>query len=232
MTIKDVFQLRKDGLIEEAYAAVRPLYARDKGPYTSLAMFWTAVDMLRIRLSEGRREEAEKIFLAIERMLPNVPDREGWVKKAFEKCQTLIQTGETRDRLRNEGPQHLQTGIWGEELAVAYLRENGYVVLERDWHSGHRDIDIVARKDGLMVFIEVKTRRSRSFGDPALAVDKEKQLNLLHAINHYMNYRHVDIPYRFDVITIVGTPDCAHPEIEHIKDFQLEVPRFSGGRRW
>ena len=232
MTVKDVFELRKQGHIEEAYDAIRPLYANDKGPYTSLAMFWTATDILKKRLNEGHIDEAAKIFAALERMLPNVPDKEGMVERAFKKCKKLLERGKTRDRLSEDGPAHLQTGVWGEELAAAYLREKGYIILDRDWHSGHRDIDIIAQKDSTIVFVEVKTRSSRDFLDPITAVNLQKQNNLLRAINHYLQYKRISTAYRFDVITIVGTPGCPIPEIEHIEDFQLSQPFYSGGRRW
>ena len=233
MTVKDVFELRKQGRIEEAYNAIRPLYVNDKGAYTSTAMFWTATDILKKRLDEGRTDEAEKIFVALERMLPNVPDKEGLVERVFKKCQKRIkETGVVGDKQKGGVPEHLQTGIWGEELAVDYLRDKGYVILERDWHSGHRDIDIIAQQDDTIVFVEVKTRSSRDFIDPVMAVNSQKQHNLLIAINHYLQYNHVSSPYRFDVITIVGTPGCLTPEIEHIEDFMLAQPSYSGGRRW
>ena len=232
MTAKDVFELRKQGRIEEAYDAIRLLYAADKGPYTSLAMFWTASDILKKRVNESRTDEAEKILAALERMLPGVPDKEGWVGKTFRKCQDLLAKGETRERLREEGPEHLQTGIWGEELAAAYLREKGYVILERDWHSKHRDIDIIAQQNDTIIFVEVKTRKSRDFADPVAAVDRKKQLNLMKAISSYLRSRHIDSTHRFDVITIVGKPGDNHPEIQHIEDFRLSPPCYSGGRRW
>lgn len=232
MTVRDVFELRKQGRIEEAYDAIRPLYANDKGPYTSLAMFWTASDILKKRLNEERIDEAEKIFAALERMLPNMPDKEGMVERSFKKSKELLERGKTRDRLAEEGPAHLQTGVWGEELAAAYLREKGYIILERDWHSGHRDIDIIAQKDDTIVFVEVKTRSSRDYLDPITAVNCQKQNNLLHAINHYLHYKRISSAYRFDVITIVGTPGCLSPEIEHIENFHLIQPIYSGGRRW
>ena len=232
MTARDVFELRRQGHIEEAYDVIRSLYANDKGSYTSLAMFWTATDILKKRLNEGRIHEAEKIFAALERMLPNVPDKEGMVERSFKKCQGLLERGKIRDRLAEDGPAHLQTGVWGEELAAAYLREKGYVILERDWHSGHRDIDIIAKKDNTIVFVEVKTRSSRDFLAPITAVNLQKQNNLLRAINHYLQYKRINSAYRFDVITIVGTPGSLTPEIEHIEDFQLSQPCYSGGRRW
>jgi uncharacterized protein (TIGR00252 family) len=120
-----------------------------------------------------------------------------------------------------EGAEHIQTGIWGEELAAAYLREKGYVIIERDWHSKHRDIDIIAQDGDTIVFVEVKTRSNRDFGDPLQAVDFDKRHHLRLAINHYINYRRLDIPWRFDVITIVGELDSTMPEITHIEDFDI-----------
>lgn len=72
MTVKDIFDLRRQGRIEEAYEAIRPLYAAHKGRYTTLCMFWTAIDVLKKRIDEGRLSEAEKIHEALKRMLPRV----------------------------------------------------------------------------------------------------------------------------------------------------------------
>ena len=198
------------------------MYATDKSPHTAAAMFWTAVDMLKMRVDEDRTEEAGKIFLALERLLNNVNDANGWMHVTLNKCHKLIEKGEKRTEPLTEGPEHLKTGIWGEELAAAYLREKGYVILERDWHSKHRDIDIIAQKDDLIVFVEVKTRRNRNYADPLQAVNYMKQRNLRRAISHYIHYRKFDNPWRFDVITIVGELGCKTPEINHVEDFMLD----------
>lgn len=225
MTVKEVFILRKQGQIEEAYDSIRPLYAVDKGPYTSLAMFWTATDILKKRVYEGKTEEARKILIALERMISQVPDKEGWVRNCFERCQLLVNKAEKRQQQLSEGPEHIQMGVWGEELAAAYLREKGYVILERDWHSKHRDIDIIAQDGDTIVFVEVKTRRSRDFADPLQAVNSDKKYNLRLAINHYIHYRKIEKQWRFDVITIVGELDSSIPDITHIKDFNIiETP--------
>jgi len=76
MTVKDVFDLRRQGRIEEAYEAIRPMYATHKGRYTTLCMFWTASDVFKLRMDEGRTDEAEKISLALQRMLPRVQEIE------------------------------------------------------------------------------------------------------------------------------------------------------------
>ena len=120
----------------------------------------------------------------------------------------------------DEKAEHLQMGRWGEEMAAAYLREKGYVILERNWRSEHRDIDIVARVGECVVFVEVKTRRNRTFNEPQDAVNYRKQCHLMKSINHYLKQHRLDLEPRFDIITIVGTMD-SHPEILHLEDVPL-----------
>ena len=76
MTVKEIFDLRKQGKIEEAYEAIRPLYREHKGRFTTLCMFWTASDVFKLRLEQGRIEEAEKIYKAMLRIQPSVEDDE------------------------------------------------------------------------------------------------------------------------------------------------------------
>ena len=188
MTAKGIFELRKQGRKEEAYEEARLLYATDKSGYASAAMFWTAVDILRSRVNEGKTDEAKKILMALERLQPNVPDKDGWVKDAMSRCHSLLEKGIERHNRVEDGAVNMAVGTWGEELAAAYLREMGYVVLERDWHSGHRDIDIIAQNNEWLVFVEVKTRSSDELISPVLAVNWEKQRNLVRSINHYLHF--------------------------------------------
>lgn len=115
---------------------------------------------------------------------------------------------------------HNELGQWGEGLAAAYLQEKGYEILERDWKSGHHDLDIIAKDDSTLVFVEVKTRRSRLFGDPEEAVDYKKRQSLQLAINHYVKSHRCSRQVRFDIISIVGTIG-SKPEIDHIIDVAL-----------
>ena len=112
---------------------------------------------------------------------------------------------------------HNELGKWGEDIAANYLERLGYTILERDWKSGHRDLDIIAQEGDSVVFVEVKTRRNRLFTDPEIAVDYQKIRHLQQAANHYIKYRHIDNDIRFDIITVVGTMNET-PSIEHIKD--------------
>ena len=143
------------------------------------------------------------------------------VKDAFEKCSNLMGKGDVSQNLMDNGPEHLQTGVWGEDLAAAFLREKGYIILERDWHSKHRDIDIIAQDGETTVFVEVKARRSREYGEPTDAIDIHKRSHLRNAIQHYLKYRNIT-HYRFDVVTIIGSVGSKNPEIEHIEDFNIQ----------
>ena len=116
---------------------------------------------------------------------------------------------------------HNELGAWGEQLATDYLQQKGYTIVERDWHSGHRDIDIIALDENVVVFVEVKTRRNRMFGEPEDAIDYMKLRNLRAAINHYVKFKRLSKDIRLDVITIVGTPDRDTPEISHLQDIPL-----------
>ena len=102
-------------------------------------------------------------------------------------------------------------------MAAEYLLRQGYTIMERDWKSGHRDLDIIALDGNTVVFVEVKTRRNRLFTEPEMAVDYQKIRNLQQAANHYIKYRHINQEVRFDVITVVGSMNET-PSVEHIKD--------------
>ena len=112
---------------------------------------------------------------------------------------------------------HNELGKWGEDIAADYLQRQGYTIIERNWKSGHRDLDIIALDGHTLVFIEVKTRRNRLYTDPEMAVDYQKIVHLQQAANHYVKYKHIDLEVRFDVITVVGTENNT-PAIEHIKE--------------
>ena len=115
---------------------------------------------------------------------------------------------------------HNELGKWGEDLAADYLQHKGYTIIERDWKSGRRDLDIVAKNGNVIVFVEVKTRRNSLYGQPEEAVDYRKLQSLQQAINHYIKFRHISQEVRFDIISIVGTIG-SEPDIQHIQDVAL-----------
>jgi putative endonuclease len=115
---------------------------------------------------------------------------------------------------------HNELGKWGEDLAADYLQRKGYTIIERDWKSGKRDLDIIAQDGNVIVFVEVKTRRNRLFGEPEESVDYHKLQNLQQAISHYVKFKHIRQEIRFDIISIVGNVGT-DPDIQHIQDVTL-----------
>ena len=109
-----------------------------------------------------------------------------------------------------------ELGKLGEELACDYLTSKGYQILERNWRSGHKEIDIIALADTTLVVVEVKTRKSDDYGDPDIAVGRDKQRMLIWAADSYVRYKNLNVDVRFDIISIVISD--GEPEIEHIED--------------
>lgn len=111
---------------------------------------------------------------------------------------------------------HNILGSEGEKLARAYLEENGYQVIETNWRSGRKEIDIIARKDRLIVVVEVKTRTSDTFKLPEESVTQTKQRMLIEAADTYLQQLDFDAEVRYDIVTIIKTPSDIR--IKHIQD--------------
>lgn len=90
MTVKEIFDLRKQGRIEEAYEAIRPMYRVHKGHYTSLCMYLCARDVFNIRLAEGKIDEASKIYQALQRLVPFIDDPDGRVAKFMSEANARL----------------------------------------------------------------------------------------------------------------------------------------------
>ena len=89
--------------------------------------------------------------------------------------------------LASREPQHLASGRWGEERAERFLRDKGWKILGRRVRVGRKDeLDLIARADRVLVFVEVKTRQSESFGRPFAAVDQAKRRHLTRAAYRYL----------------------------------------------
>ena len=112
--------------------------------------------------------------------------------------------------------KHNELGKQGEELAVQYLTDKGYEILERNWRNIHKEIDIIAKDGETLVIVEVKTRQNDDHGEPDLAVTKRKQRMLIAAANAYLFKTNIDIETRFDIVSIVFSN--GEPVIDHIED--------------
>ncbi|MEP6646239.1 MAG: YraN family protein [Saprospiraceae bacterium] len=110
-----------------------------------------------------------------------------------------------------------QHGLWGEQLAADYLTGEGFEILIKNWRYKRAEIDIIAKENSVLVFIEVKTRAKTDFGLPEEMVGKIKQRLLIDAGMAYMRSIGHEWEIRFDIIAILGTPETDY-EIRHFRD--------------
>lgn len=112
--------------------------------------------------------------------------------------------------------QHNDLGKKGEELAVDYLINHNYEVLERNYTYLKNEIDIIARINQMIVVVEVKTRSTADFGDPQDFLKKGQIERLVTAANHYLEHLEEDLEVRFDIIAVIENKKGT--SIKHIED--------------
>jgi len=117
---------------------------------------------------------------------------------------------------------HNDTGKWGEQLAAGYFEKSGYSIVERNWRFRRAEIDIIAKHENLLVFVEVKTRSGSQWKSPEESIDVHKRKLLLEAADAYLQNYPESFAARFDVITVVVEngealithyPDAINPEL-------------------
>ena len=107
-------------------------------------------------------------------------------------------------------------GQWGESVAAEYLETHGYKVVKRNTHTPYGEIDIVAEKEGLTIFVEVKARTTKKFGPPEMAVTPRKQEHMMATAEYYAQKNEID-HWQIDVIAVERKNDSA-PEILHFEN--------------
>ncbi|MBZ0303790.1 MAG: YraN family protein [Anaerolineae bacterium] len=111
-----------------------------------------------------------------------------------------------------------KTGRSGEQLAAAHLHQKGYEIVTTNWHCTRGEVDIIARDGDMLVFVEVKTRRSADTGDALVSMTPRKQQRLIAAAQTYMADHDLDTQtWRIDVVA-VGLPYGAQPVVDHVED--------------
>lgn len=110
--------------------------------------------------------------------------------------------------------KHNITGKIGEDLAVEYLVEQGYIIRDRNWRFSNVELDIVAQANNMLIFVEVKTRTGE-FGEELIT--KKKIDNLTRAANAYIHQFDLPHPVQFDLVLIIMSEDGEF-ELEHLPD--------------
>ena len=111
---------------------------------------------------------------------------------------------------------HLDIGREGEKLAKEFLLEKGYKILEQNWRSGHREIDIIAESNGELVIVEVKVRKHIGTERLEEHIPGSKQQYLIRAAAAYLKWKQLDVGVRFDIVLFSG--ERGKYKIEHIEN--------------
>ena len=98
--------------------------------------------------------------------------------------------------------KHNLTGNEGEILGATHLIEGGYTILEKNWRHSHWEVDIIASKNNTLHFIEIKTRKTKKFGQPEDKVGKKKMENLINAAEQYLYLYPQWNRIQFDILSI------------------------------
>ena len=107
-----------------------------------------------------------------------------------------------------------ETGKKGEDVALAWLQARGFRLLDRNWRSGHKELDLVMESAEWVHVVEVKTLTPPLLTRPSEKVDAAKQARLVAAASHYIAQHHVRKEVRFDVVSVVLDGD--QPRVEYI----------------
>lgn len=103
---------------------------------------------------------------------------------------------------KKDGLHNKKLGEKGEKTARAYLKGQGWKILEKNYKTPFGEIDIIAEKDGTVAFIEVKTRLSDTFGLPSESVTNMRKLRYIRGANYYFTNKIIDCTVRFDIIEV------------------------------
>jgi len=112
---------------------------------------------------------------------------------------------------------HNELGRYGEFLAKAYLEQQGYRILEKNWVYGRAEIDLIAFYEQRLIFVEVKTRRSAAHGEPEDFVNWKKEKQMEFASSVYIERINHQGEIRFDIVAIVFENKELY-KINHIED--------------
>ena len=112
--------------------------------------------------------------------------------------------------------KHNEVGKEGERLALVYFTQNGYEILHQNWRFAHWEIDLIASKNNLLHFIEVKTRTSNKYGFPEDEVTSKKMKFLMQSADEYLHRHPHWQRIQYDILSIVLQPQIDYFLIEDV----------------
>ena len=113
--------------------------------------------------------------------------------------------------------QRQALGLQGERIAARWLCRDGWAVLAHRFRSGHRDVDLIMRRDAMVAFVEVKARRGEGFGSPVEAVHYRKRRELSRSAQVWVDrFGEPGLEYRFDVVGVLISG--AQVRVRHVAD--------------
>ncbi len=156
--------------------------------------------------------------------VPQEPLRPEGAHSEFQRreCRGASTRGIGRSRsaveLGKSKPDSRQAlGSFGEDLVVQWYEMRGYEIVDRNWRCRSGEIDVIAQRGHTVVICEVKTRSSRHFGEPSLAVDRRKQQRLRRLAATWLSENTFRGSVRFDVAEVIIESDGAQPSVQVIE---------------
>lgn len=145
MTIQEIFEMRKNHQYEEAYAAVLPMYREHHGHYTTLCMFWTATDVMRLRIEAARCTEAEQILASLRNLYHNMQDKDLSAARTLNRLALMLAAKEQElrcvhfsllDYLEDFGGDYITAEDWeSSEWNGHPVPSNGVKIVSRLFHE-------------------------------------------------------------------------------------------------
>ncbi len=191
--------MRKNGQFEQAYAAVLPMYRVHHGHYTTLCMFWTATDVMRLRIEAGKCHEAEQIMASLRHLYPNLQDKDMSAARTLNRLALLLATKEQEmkemqfsllDYMKDFGNQYMAEDDWqASEWNGHVVPSMGTKIVSRIFHEV-ADITSVERLEDALEMVQTGLQHAPRnkhllryeanliyrLGDKDLAIRKYRQL--------------------------------------------------------
>ena len=120
--------------------------------------------------------------------------------------------------MKTKQARHLQQGHEAEQCAYAHLQRQGLQLVTRNYRTPFGEIDLIMEQSNIIVFVEVRYRRSQAFGTPTETIGARKQEKLRASAEHYLqrNRKASKKPCRFDIVAVTGAPDSN--QVEWLQD--------------